>query len=295
MALSPPTARQLAHWRQLTLNTTRSFPGGSGRRLGPKTGSSIEFAEFRAYAPGDDLRQVDWNLFARSEKLFVRTFLEEQHVKLALLVDASASMGEPRPEKLRTAVGLAAALAYVGLVGGHVVRAAFLRDGECEAAPPASREAAFPGLLEFLGRRNASGATRLLAGLERFLALDAGRALVVLLSDLLDPGAPRAIPATLVEQGHQVQVLHILAGSDLRAEDGGAVVLVDRETGESREVILDVATAEEYAGAVGAHLEEWRRAALRHGFGYRVIHAGATVDENLLHLVGSDGLLARKG
>lgn len=295
MPLAPPTFRQLAHWRRLSLNTSRSFPGGSGRRLGPRTGASVEFADFRPYTPGDDLRRVDWSLYARSGRLFVRTFLEEQHVKLGLLVDASASMGDPHAGKFATAVGLATAMACAGLCGGHVVRVAFLRDGECEASPPAGREAAFPGLLDFLGRRAPGGATRLIASLERFLSLDSGRSFVVLLSDLLDPGAAHDVPATLVERGHQVHVLHLVADGELGAGEAGPTVIVDRETGETREVIVDAATADEYARAMGERLEGWRRAAVRHGFYYRVVPADAPLEESVQRLVGPAEMLVARG
>ncbi len=289
-----PTAQRLAQWRRLMLNTARSFAGGSGRRLGPTVGGTIEFADFRPYSPGDDLRTVDWNLYARSDRLWVRTFLKEQEVRLALLLDASESMATPDAAKYRLGAGLTIALAYAGLCEGYTVRVGLLRESGCETTQAATREAAFPGLLDFLSRRRPGGRTALAAGVERFLADDRGRSFVVLVSDLLDPQDPAAIPATLAERGHAVHLLHTLSADDLHPHDGGPVVLVDAETGETSERVLDEGTIDAYREALSRRLEDWRGRALRQGFYYRLVPAALGVDEALRRLTGPGELLVSR-
>lgn len=289
--LATPSPAQLARWRRLAFNTARVFPGGAGKRLGARTGGSIEFADYRGYTPGDDLRTVDWNLYARSDRMFVRTFRKEDEIKLDVLIDASASMGAPHPAKYRAAVGLGLALAWSALCAGHVVNLAVLRDGDCEAAPPATREAAFPGLLRLLRRREPDGRTRLLGSVEKFLAADPGRALVVLISDLLDPQAPRSVPAALAGRGHAVHVLHLLVPEEIRPEPSGPALLVDRETGATREVVLDEALADLCEQSLGVQLEAWRTAATRQGFYYRALNAEHPIEELVARLTGPLELL----
>src|SRR5712671_1369524 len=101
---------------RLSLITRRPFAGQmKGEKRSVKRGSSVEFADYREYLPGDDLRYVDWNTAARLEKLFVKLFIEEEDLYLALLVDTSGSMDFGRPTKLHYAARVAAALGYIGL------------------------------------------------------------------------------------------------------------------------------------------------------------------------------------
>src|SRR4028119_2437721 len=113
MLLSPAELKKLD---ALALHTRRAFTGSSkGEKRSTKRGSSVEFADFRAYNNGDDIRRIDWNAYGRFEKLFLKMFLEEEDLDITLLLDASLSMQFGEPSKLLAAQQIAAAVGYIGL------------------------------------------------------------------------------------------------------------------------------------------------------------------------------------
>ena len=146
----------LAQLERLTLLSRRVFRGHvKGERRSPRRGHSVEFADYRAYGVGDDLRYVDWNIYARTDRLHVKLFVDEEDLCLHLLVDGSASMGFGEPRKLDHAVRVAAALGFVGLVNLERVGVAVLRGRVAEGWPPARGRNQVPGLLGFLAGASA--------------------------------------------------------------------------------------------------------------------------------------------
>jgi len=118
----------LAQLDRLSLVSRRLRAGQiQGERRSPNRGGSVEFADFRTYAPGDDFRQIDWNAYARLERLFVKLFVAEEDLTVHLLLDASQSMAWGEPDKWRFGRRLAAALGYVALVGLDRVTGAAVR------------------------------------------------------------------------------------------------------------------------------------------------------------------------
>ncbi|MCK9918124.1 DUF58 domain-containing protein, partial [Microbacteriaceae bacterium K1510] len=109
--LDPQFLRRLERMQVVSKRLMRGTH--AGKRRSKNTGSSVEFADYRAYAPGDDLRQLDWNAYARSGKLFLKKFLDEQELHITLYLDCSKSMSYGEPSKFRRAVQLAAALGYI--------------------------------------------------------------------------------------------------------------------------------------------------------------------------------------
>ena len=141
----------LAQLERLALVSRRAFRGSvKGERRSPRRGHSVEFADYRAYGIGDDLRYVDWNVYGRLDRLHVKLFVDEEDLCLHLLVDASASMAFGRPTKLEYAVRLAAALGFVGLVNHERVGVGVLRDRVVEGWPPTRGRTQLLGLVDFL-------------------------------------------------------------------------------------------------------------------------------------------------
>ena len=131
----------MAQLERLELVTRKIFRGRmKGERRSPRKGQSVEFADFRNYVPGDDLRFIDWNTYARLDRLFLKIFLEEEDLHFYALIDASPSMDFGAPTKLRYAQQLAAALGFVGLVRGDRVRVETL--GQAASARPGIPRAA---------------------------------------------------------------------------------------------------------------------------------------------------------
>jgi len=229
--------------------------GLKGGRRSVKRGRSVEFADFRDYSLGDDLRQLDWNVLARLEKLFIKLYVEEEDVTIHFLLDASASMAAGRPAKLVFAKRAAAALGYIGLASEDRVAITALggRAGRRQIALRGSGRV-FRLLSALSGIVAADGPTDLLAAARHSAAQLTGRGVIVLLSDLLDPNADRVI-RELAATGSELIVLHLLSPQELDPALEGDLRLVDVETGDGIDVTVDLPTLDGYK----ARLEAWRQ------------------------------------
>src|SRR5690606_9769351 len=135
----------------LSLHTRRAFTGSSkGEKRSTKRGSSVEFADFRDYNRGDDLRRIDWNAYARFEKLYLKMFLEEEDLEITILIDASLSMNFGSPTTLRAAVEIAGAIGYIGLTNFDRVGVASFDQNLRDWFPPTRGRGATGGLFRFL-------------------------------------------------------------------------------------------------------------------------------------------------
>jgi uncharacterized protein (DUF58 family) len=238
--------------RLLLLMRSPARGGLKGGRRSVKRGQSVEFADYRDYALGDDLRQLDWNVYARLERLFVKLFVEEEDVTVTLLVDASASMASGKPEKLQFAKRAAAALGYIGLASEDRVSLTVL------AGRIARRRTALRGsgrvfrlLADLSAIEPAAGPTDLVAAARHAAAQLSGRGVLILLSDLLDPAADRVI-RELAATGSELVILHILSPDELDPALEGDLRLVDAETGERLDVTVDLATIDTYKQRLAA-------------------------------------------
>lgn len=226
--------------------------GLKGGRRSVKRGQSVEFADYRDYSLGDDLRQLDWNVYARLERLFVKLFVEEEDVTVTLLLDASASMASGRPGKLLFAKRAAAALGYIGLASEDRVSVTAL-SGRIARRRLALRGSGrvFRLLADLSAISVADGPTDLLAAARHAAAQLHGRGVVVLLSDLLDPNADRVV-RELAATGSELIVLHILSPEELDPALDGDLRLVDQETGDKVDITADLATIDAYRDRLAA-------------------------------------------
>jgi uncharacterized protein (DUF58 family) len=230
----------LTQLERLSLLSRRSFRGRvKGERRSPRKGISVEFSDYRPYGVGDDLRYVDWNVYARLDRLYLKLFVDEEDLCLHLLVDASASMGFGEPSKLDYSARLAGALGFVGLVGLERVGVGIVRDRMAEGFNPArGRSQAIP-LMEFLGRLRPGGATSLNDGLAAYALRSREAGLAVLVSDLMDPGGYERGLKALLERRFDVHVVHVLSADEMNPSFGGDLRLLDAETDEERDLTLD--------------------------------------------------------
>ncbi len=242
--------RQLERLQLLMRSPVRG--GLKGGRRSVKRGQSVEFADYRDYALGDDLRQLDWNVYARLEKLFVKLFIEEEDVTVTLLIDASASMAAGSPAKLVFAKRAAAALGYIGLASEDRVAVSAL------AGRIARRRAAMRGsgrvfrlLADLSAIEPAEGPTDLVAAVRHAAAQLHGRGVVILISDLLDPAADKVI-RELAATGSELIVIHVLSPDELDPPLMGDLRLVDSETGERVDITADLATVDAYKARLAA-------------------------------------------
>ncbi|MBM3502223.1 MAG: DUF58 domain-containing protein, partial [Armatimonadetes bacterium] len=249
--LEPDFLRKL---ERLTMLTRRIFPGRlKGEKRSPHHGSSVEFADFRTYTPGDDFRRVDWNAYARLERLFLKMFHEEEELHLYLLLDVSDSMRFGEPEtKLQVAAKLASALGYIGLSSLDRVAAATFTD-RLQGRLRLVRGRRHAGrLFDFLGRAGSAGeggearGTDLTEALREFAIRTPNRGVAVILSDFLDrDGYERAIQ-TLVSCHFDVNAVQVLTPEEVAPDLAGDLRLVDAETGDRREITVTGALLSAY-------------------------------------------------
>jgi uncharacterized protein (DUF58 family) len=245
----------LMQLERLTFASKRSHIGAvKGERKSPRRGSSVEFADYRPYEVGDDLRYVDWNAFARLNRLYLKVFIDEEDLCIHLLLDASGSMDYGAPNKFRYAMRLAAALAFIGFVNLERVGVAVFRDRVAEGWLPSRGRNQFLPIQEFLADLSPGGGTAFNASLRQYAqrAKDAGVAVVI--SDFLDPAGYASGLRALMERRFDVHVLHVLAPDELRPMLGGDLELVDAETGEVREVSVDAEALRAYERQLGTFI-----------------------------------------
>ena len=255
--------------------------GLKGGRRSVKRGQSVEFADYRDYALGDDLRQLDWNVYARLEKLFVKLFIEEEDVTVTLLVDASASMATGRPEKLLFAKRAAAALGYIALASEDRVSLSVMA-GRASRRRTGLRGSGrvFRLLSDLSAVQAADGPTDLLAAARHAAAQLTGRGVVVLLSDLLDPAADRVI-RELAAAGSELVIIHVLSPDELDPALEGDLRLVDAETGDGVDVTADLGTLDAYKARLAAWKQGFADLAARR----RASYVDLSSDTNLAELM----------
>jgi len=259
----------LRQLERLLLLMKRPVRGGlKGGRRSVKRGQSVEFADFRDYSLGDDLRQLDWNVLARLEKLFIKLYVEEEDVTISFLIDCSASMAAGKPAKLLFAKRAAAALGYIGLASEDRVAVTALagRAGRRQVALRGSGRV-FRLLSALSGMAATDGPTDLLAAARHAGAQLSGRGVVVLISDLLDPAADKVI-RELAATGSELIVLHVLSPEELEPELEGDMRLVDVESGDGLDVTVDLATVDDYRARLAAWQEAFADLAARRGASY---------------------------
>jgi uncharacterized protein (DUF58 family) len=244
----------LRRLEQLELASRRLTAGRmKGERRSVRRGQSVEFADYRTYAAGDDLRQLDWNAYARLERLFVKLFVEEEDVTVHVLVDASRSMDFGDPNKLDAARRAGAALAYLGLASMDRVSVAFLGDGDATALRPMRGKRRALELFRFLSEPRHERLTGLAEAARAYASRMRGTGPLLLISDLMDPGYLAAL-RDLAGTRSQLSVLHLLAPEELEPEVPPDARLVDSETGQSIEVSGDDDLVDRYR----ARLAEWQ-------------------------------------
>src|SRR5579885_1718019 len=184
----PLDASVLQRLDNLTLLTRRSMATGRpGRRRSPLAGSSMEFADYRRYAPGDDFRRIDWRAYARLERLFLRVFEAEENITVTILVDCSDSMTHGTPPKAELAVAMAAALSYIALKCEDRVILGALTDRLAGFRRAGSGKNSIWSVGEFLNRLPRSGTTDLNRALYDLGRIVSGPGLTIVISDFLAP------------------------------------------------------------------------------------------------------------
>lgn len=272
--LDPATLAQLGGIELLARGVVEGFLMGLHRS--PHRGFSAEFAELRAYQAGDDLRHIDWRMYGRSDRFYVKQFEEETNLRAHILLDVSESMGwssDPAvlPSKLWFAKLLAASLALVLLRQGDSVGMTAFHDRVVERVQARGGRRQWNELVRRLRPLEAVGGTSAEHALRDVAVRLRRRGLVILLSDLLvAPEATRTALRFLRHRGHEVLVFHLVDPGERELPAAAEARFYDPETGQ--ELLVSVADIRsEYREAVSAALAEWERALRPQGIEYQVV------------------------
>jgi uncharacterized protein (DUF58 family) len=229
----------LARLEQLELVSRKIFMGRmKGERRSKRKGQSVEFADYRNYVIGDDLRHLDWNLFARLERLFIRLFMEEEDLHVYILIDNSLSMDFGKPTKLHYAKQVAAALGFIGLVNmDRVVLEAF-NDKLTQSMPAARGRRSLWRLVDFLQKLEPAGPSDLKKALRTFTLKCSGKGIVIVLSDFMDKKGYEDALRYLIARQMDIYAIQILSQEEIEPEIVGDLQLTDIEDQDVAEVTV---------------------------------------------------------
>jgi uncharacterized protein (DUF58 family) len=288
----PLTPAQIKKLDALSLNARRAFTGASkGEKRSTKRGSSVEFADFRAYYHGDDVRRIDWNAYARFDKLFLKMFLEEEDLDITLLVDGSLSMGFGTPTKLRAASEIAAAVGYIGLVNFDRVSASVYDTTLRNQMPPQRGKTGVGTLLKFW-EQPVAGGTVDFANVTRRLALQAKRSgIAIVISDFLYPEGYETGLKTLAARGYETTVIQLLSREELEPTLFGDLKLVDAEDGSIREISVTDSLLRAYKKNVENYTGNLRAFCLRYGMNYMLVSNDTPLEVVVTRMLRSTGVV----
>lgn len=269
----------LARLAALPIFARRPMVGSvSGMHASPHRGSSVEFAEYRRYVPGDDLRRLDWRAFGRTDRYYVKEFEADTNLRLCLVLDTSGSMdfGSAGISKLEYAKRLAGSLAYLAIQQGDAVGMTCVSESIQRTIPPRRTPSHLRGINDVLEHAEPSGQTGLIRGLHEFAETTAQRALVVILSDLfVELPELRGALDHLRFRKHDVAIFHLLDSQEIGFDFRRPTRFVDLE-GDVAVFADPSEIVDRYQTAVNDYLRNLRNMVLESAVDYHQI----TIDQD---------------
>jgi uncharacterized protein (DUF58 family) len=290
--LSSDLLRRLEQLQLLAARRAKSTV--RGERQSRARGQSVEFADYRNYVAGDDFRYLDWNLFGRLDRLFLKLYEEERELPVRIFLDASESMTFGTPPKFDVARQLAAAVGYVALCGFDRVSMTAFPDVTARAAAAGTEASTRAALRQVRGR---ASSVRFLRDLEQLTAGGAADfnqtlrrsasearhvGIAVVISDFLDPAGYDAGLKALVSRGFAVSVIQVLAPEEVDPSTFGDLRLIDSETGAEQEVTFGKFRLKAYRRTVQRFCDELRAFCRNRGISFSRIVSNTPVEQFLL-------------
>ncbi|MCC5822209.1 MAG: DUF58 domain-containing protein [Phycisphaerales bacterium] len=296
-------ARLVARLSQLDLSSRKIFAGKlKGERRSKKRGESVEFADHRPYALGDDLRHIDWNIYGRLDRLFMKMFLEEEDLSLHIVIDASASGDTGEPNKFYYMQQVAMSMAYIGLVNLNRVAVTALGTRDTAVAPMGDQGIAGT-IRDLRGRRRTQDIARFLCSLTPEGTTDFGRAakriamtrrgkgIMLVLSDFFMKEGYETGLRLLSGRGYDVFALQILSPQEVEPEIAGDLRLVDIEDQDHAEVTISAPLLKKYKQNLSAYCEDLRTFCARREITALTIRTDTPIDTLILDYMRKRGLL----
>ena len=263
-----------------------------GERRSVQRGASMNFVDYRQYVPGDDVSQIDWNVYGRLDSLVIKLFEDEQNVTVHLLVDNSKSMDWGEPNKLRLSLQLAGALGYVGLSSFDRVQCATFSDTLGASFGPARSQREAHNLFAYLNEVKAAAETDFQASLKTYALQNRRPGLAIIFTDLLSHSSFEAGVRHLLERRYEVALIHVLAPAEVQPSIGGDVKLIDSETGRFVDVTLNQRALNMYRERYLAWTGAIEAFCSRHGILYQRVESSEPLDQLLFRTLRRKGLVA---
>lgn len=279
--LDPAVLGGIAHLELVARTVVDGFISGLHRS--PDFGFSQEFAEYRAYTPGDDLRHIDWNVFARTERAYLKRYRGDTNTQVTIVLDASASMGygSAAVKKMEYARFLAASLCYMAHQQRDATGLIVFHEDVSNYIPPSGRQGQLARLYHAIEHAEPMARTDFARPFLHFQQFLHRRGLVIVISDFYDE--PERIVETirpLRVRGSEVVLFHLLDPQELKPNLHGPVLLIDMETQDALEVSAEYAR-DEYRTKIDAHIEALRSGARGAGLDYFLIDTSRPLDAAL--------------
>jgi len=276
----------------MTLQAKKALAGkNGGDRRSPLKGKSVEFADFRNYSTGDDFRQIDWNAYARLEKLFLKLFMEEQDATVYIFIDCSTSRDHGQPAKARMARQLAGALAYISLANFDRVAVGACTDRLAEFLPPVRGRGSIWKVWNFIENLPSTGMTDLDSALWDVGSYRPGPGISVVISDLLSPSGCREGLKFLRFHKQEISLLQVLSPEELNPELRGDLRLIDCESGWAREVTVTPGLLQAYRQRLALLVNDTRAFCLQQGINYLQLASDSPLEAVLLKSMRQAGIL----
>jgi uncharacterized protein (DUF58 family) len=287
--LPPDLLHQL---ERLELVTRKMFRGRlKGERRSRRKGHSVEFADFRNYVPGDDVRFIDWNLYARLDRLFLKLFLEEEDLHFYALIDASTSMDYGTPSKLHFAKQLAASLGFIGLCRADRVKVEPLGASRSSPGPVLRGRRNLWRMLDYLDGVEPGINLPLADAVKDFCLRNSGQGILVLISDLMDKRGYEAALRFLLTQQLDVYVIHVLSPEELEPDVRGDLKLVDCEDADIAEITVSRPLLNRYKQTLASFVTGTREFCTRRGMTYMMASSETPIERMVTNYLRQRGLV----
>ncbi len=289
-------SRLMARLDRLDVVSRKIFTGKiQGERRSRRRGQSVEFADFRNYTHGDDLRFVDWNIYARLDRLFLKLFLEEEDLSMVIALDRSQSMDGGTPNKFDYARRLAMALGYIGLVNNNRVSCFAFGAGRVERLTGLRGRRRTRELGGWLLGQTTDGDAGFSDGMKTIALGGQGRGVLLILSDFLFADGYEKGLAYVAGRGFDVYALQLLAPAEIdpaRHGIAGDLRLIDSESGHETEVTASSAAIAQYKASLENYVSGLRAFSVRRSISHQVVETSLDLDTLLVEYLRRRGLLA---
>ncbi len=287
--LSPALLAQL---ERMELVSRKIFRGRmKGERRSKRKGQSVEFSDFRNYVAGDDLRFIDWNMYARLDKLFLKLFMEEEDLHFYTLIDVSPSMQFGNPTKFRYAKQLAGALGYIGLCRTDRVKIEALDGARHNNAPTLRGRSSLWQMVSYLENLESKNTVSMTEAVKAFCLRNTGKGILVLITDLMDKSGYEDALKYLVARDLDIYLIHVLSQEEIDPDITGDLKLVDCEDRDIAEVSVSQRLIDRYKQTLATFIEDARDFCARRGIVYTMTSTERSVDRLVSRYLRQRGLV----